>query len=456
MISINPYNGEVIQKYSELNPTQLELRLNHAQAAYSEWRFSEPSLRRNLLKNLNTKLLQNKEEYARMITLEMGKTYVSAISEIEKSAWLCSYYADNFESLLSDEWIETEAAKSYVCFRPLGTILIIMPWNFPFWQVLRAAVPALAAGNTVLLKHASNVQGCAYLLESLLIEAGFPIATMQNLCISASKVADVLSDKRIHGVSLTGSYGAGSSVASLAGSHIKKAVLELGGSDPYIVLADANLDHAVNECVAGRILNSGQSCIGAKRFIVQKEVFEKFLNSFIQAMSEIRVGDPFDENTDMGPMAKHDLRNELHEQVLKSVSLGAKIRLGGLVPNHKAAFYSPTVLTEIKPGMPAYEEEVFGPVASVFCAESEEQAFHIANDTLFGLGASIFSNDVERAEQLGKNYIESGTVFINGMVKSDPRLPFGGIKESGFGREMGQMGIKEFVNAKTMVVTKVK
>jgi succinate-semialdehyde dehydrogenase/glutarate-semialdehyde dehydrogenase len=364
---------------------------------------------------------------------------------------VCEHYAAEAAGLLADEVVESDAGRSYVAFRPLGTVLAVMPWNFPLWQVFRFAAPALMAGNAGLLKHASNVSGCALAIEDLLRRAGLPAGLFRALLVGSDRVGAILGDERVAAVTLTGSTPAGKAVAERAGALVKKSVLELGGSDPYLVLADAELEATVETCVAARLVNSGQSCIAAKRFVVVEEVLEPFLERFVATMEAKIMGDPRGE-VDLGPQARRDLRDDLHRQVEESVDAGARLLLGGATPDGPGAFYPPTVLADVVPGMPAWDEELFGPVAAVIAARDERQAVAIANDTSFGLGAAVFSADVERAERIARDELEAGACFVNAFVRSDPRLPFGGIKESGYGRELGAFGIREFVNVKTVWV----
>jgi succinate-semialdehyde dehydrogenase/glutarate-semialdehyde dehydrogenase len=383
------------------------------------------------------------------MTLEMGKPIAEARAEIEKSAWGCEYYAAEGPGFLEDEVIATDAGRSLVTYPPLGTVLAVMPWNFPFWQVFRFAAPALVAGNTGLLKHASNVPQCAQAIESVFEEAGFPGGVFRSLMITSSRVAAVIEDVRVHAVTLTGSEPAGRQVAATAGSQVKKSVLELGGSDPFIVLEDADLDLAVEQAVVSRFLNTGQSCIAAKRFIVVDAIADEFVTRFRTAVEAIRMGDPLDETNTLGPMARIDLRDELHEQLVDSLSQGAVAVTGCNPEAGSGAFYQPSIIDHVKPGMRAYREELFGPVATVIRATDEAEAVHIANDTDFGLGGSVWTRDTERGERIARQ-LQCGCAFVNGMVKSDPRLPFGGVKNSGYGRELSRLGIHEFVNAKTI------
>ena len=385
----------------------------------------------------------------------MGKTLPGGEAEIQKCAGVCEYYADNAEEILADEVIETEARKSKVVFRPIGLVLAIMPWNFPFWQVFRFAAPGLMAGNGCVLKHATNVCGSALAIEELFRNAGFPPDLFRTVLVSNENVEPIINDKRIKAVTLTGSTRAGRDVAAKSGKVLKKVVLELGGSDPYVVLADAELDAAVETCVTSRLLNAGQSCICAKRFIVEKSIAPEFTQKFVDRMKEVTMGDPKDASNTIGPMARPDLRDDLHQQVQDSVAKGATLFLGGEIPAGDLAdgcYYPPSVLADVKPGMPAYEEEMFGPVAAIITAEDEEDAIRIANDSAYGLGGGVFTRDLEKGEEIASNRINTGACFVNDFVKSDPRLPFGGIGDSGYGRELSYYGIKEFVNIKTIVV----
>jgi succinate-semialdehyde dehydrogenase/glutarate-semialdehyde dehydrogenase len=392
------------------------------------------------------------EEFARLMALEMGKVLREGRSEIEKCAWVCDYYAENAETFLAREPVETDAAKSFVTFEPLGVVLAVMPWNFPFWQVFRFAAPALMAGNTAILKHASNVPGCALAIEDVFRQAGFPEHALRTLLVSGSRVGPVIENASVKAVTLTGSTPAGRAIARKAGDTLKKTVLELGGSDPYLVLEDADLAQAAAACAASRVINAGQSCIAAKRFVVVEPVRARFEQLFVDEMRAKKMGDPFDEKNDIGPQARQDLRDELHRQVTQSVDNGARRLLGGEIPQGKGAFYPPTVLTDVRQGMPAYDEELFGPVGAIIPARDERDAVRIANDSVFGLGAAVFTADAARGERIAAAELEAGACFVNTFVRSDPRLPFGGVKESGYGRELSHFGIKEFVNIKTVYV----
>lgn len=450
--SINPANNSLLKEYEEFSLQFVEETINKVQSAYILWQQTTYKERSILLKSAANILRKNINDYASLMTFEMGKPILQSKSEVEKCALACDYYAENGEKILSDEHVETEYKKSYVAYRPIGIVLAVMPWNFPFWQVFRFAAPNLFAGNGGLLKHASNVSGCAIAIESILKEAGFPENLFRTLLISSSKVENVINNKYIKAVTLTGSTPAGKSVASIAGNNLKKTVLELGGSDPYIILEDANLEEAAKLCVTSKLINGGQSCIAAKRFIVVEKIYDEFVSLFINEMKNKKMGDPFDEKNHIGPQAKTDLRDELHSQVVESVSKGADLILGGEIPKIDGAFYPPTILTNVKKGMPAYDDELFGPVASIIKVLNEKEAIEVANDSVFGLGAAIFTSDLDKGEKFAKENIYSGSVFVNDFVKSDPRLPFGGINESGYGRELSPFGIKEFVNIKTVVV----
>jgi succinate-semialdehyde dehydrogenase/glutarate-semialdehyde dehydrogenase len=396
-----------------------------------------------------TVLRSHAGEFAQMITLEMGKPVREALAEVEKSALGCEYYADQGPAFLADEVIESDAGRSLVVFQPLGTVLAVMPWNFPFWQVFRFAAPALVAGNTGLLKHASNVPQCALAIESVFREAGFPAGVFRSLMIQSSRVAGVIEDKRVHAVTLTGSEPAGRQVAATAGAEIKKSVLELGGSDPFIVLEDADLDLAVEAAVTSRFLNTGQSCIAAKRFILINAIADEFIQRFKVGVEALKVGNPLDESTQLGPLARFDLRDELHRQVVESIKQGAVAVTGCNLESGSGAYYQASILDHVTAGVCAYHEELFGPVASIIRAEDEADAIRIANDSEFGLGGSVWTQDSARGERLARQ-LECGCAFVNGLVKSDPRLPFGGVKNSGYGRELSRLGMHEFVNAKTI------
>lgn len=450
MESVNPATGEVIASYDNMKNQEIEAIAQQANEAQSKWRKRSFDKRAALLRKAADLLESNKEEYAELMAREMGKPLPQGISESEKCAWVCSYYADHAETFLENELIESDADKSYITYNPLGTVLAIMPWNFPFWQLFRFAAPALMAGNAAILKHASNVSGCALAIEELLHDAGIPEPLFRTILADRDQVKSLIQNEHIAAVTLTGSTGAGMSVASTAGSEIKKSVLELGGSDPYLILADADIEKAAETCVTSRLINSGQSCIAAKRFIVVEDNYDLFIENIRKLMKGKRIGDPFEEDTDVGPMAREDLRDELQDQVQKSIEAGANCVLGGQIPDRKGSYYPPTILTEVTEGMPAYEEEFFGPVASVIKVKNEQEAIRVANDSDFGLGAAVFSRDADRAERIAAEELEAGCCFVNAFVKSDPRLPFGGIKQSGYGRELSHLGIREFVNTKTV------
>lgn len=451
--SINPSTGALIREYPETSAADVASILSGAERAFHAWRGTRFDERARLMRRAAALLREEAGRHAALMAAEMGKPVSQGRGEAEKCAWACDYFADHAGRFLAPETAATDASKSFVAFQPLGPILAIMPWNFPYWQVFRFAAPALMAGNAALLKHASNVSGCALAIAEVFRRAGFPEGLFSVLLVGSGRVAALIESREIRAVTLTGSGPAGRAVAAAAGRALKKTVLELGGSDPYVVLADADLDAAAETCAAARVINSGQSCIAAKRFVVLREVREAFERRFVEAMRAKRMGDPMAEGVDLGPQARRDLRDELHAQVAESVRRGARVLLGGEVPAGPGAFYPPTVLTDVRPGMPAYDEELFGPVASVIEAADEADAIRIANDTPFGLGAAVFSRDVARAERLAAEELDAGSCFVNSSVKSDPRLPFGGIKESGYGRELAHFGIREFVNIKTVYVT---
>jgi succinate-semialdehyde dehydrogenase/glutarate-semialdehyde dehydrogenase len=449
--SVNPATGETINTYDEMTPQQAAAAVEEAHAAWKSWRKTPFSERARPMKKAAAIIRERKEELAKLMALEMGKPFKQGVAEAEKCALGCDYYAEHAESHLAPEIVKTDAAKSYVAFEPLGVVLAVMPWNFPFWQVFRFAAPALMAGNVGVLKHASNVPGCAIAIEDVFTQAGFPKGVFRTLLIGSRQVKAVIEHSLVRAVTLTGSTPAGRAVAAQAGAALKKTVLELGGSDPYIVLEDADLDDAVNTCATSRLINSGQSCVNAKRFIIVEPLVAAFTEGLVVAMKKRRMGDPLAEGTDVGPQARTDLRDDLHKQVTDSIAKGARLLLGGEIPSGKGSFYPPTVLADVKPGMPAYDEELFGPVASILAARDEADAVRIANDSIFGLGAAVFTRDVARGERIARE-LEAGCTFVNALVASDPRLPFGGVKESGYGRELGTYGIKEFVNLKTVYV----
>jgi len=449
--TINPANGELLKSFAPLSAAQLEQKIQLAQSTFSKFRGLRFAERGRMMRKAADILEAEKLELAHLMTLEMGKTLRSAVDEAVKCAWACRFYAENAERFLADELIETTAKKSFVRYQPLGVILVIMPWNYPFWQVFRFIAPGLMAGNVGLLKHASNVPQCALKIEEILLQAGFPEGAFQTLLIGSDRVDAVLADSRIAAATLTGSEDAGVKVGTGAASRIKKVVLELGGSDPFIVMPSANLEEAIRTGVKARTLNNGQSCIAAKRFIIAEEIADQFERGFVEKMEALKLGDPFDEQTDVGPLATADAVESLHADVRKTVDAGAKVLTGGRPANLPGNFYLPTVLTRIPETSPAYREELFGPVASLFRVKSLEEAIHLANDSRFGLGASAWTNDTEEQERF-VNELEAGMVFINQMVASDPRVPFGGVKRSGYGRELSVYGIREFTNIKTVWV----
>jgi len=449
--SVNPATGELLETFEETPADELDRMLARADAASREWRRRPIAERADRLHAAARLLRERADTYARTMALEMGKPLAQGRAEAEKCAWACDYYADHAAAFLADEPRQSDATRSYVRFEALGVVLAIMPWNFPFWQVFRFAAPALAAGNGAILKHAPNVSGAALEIERLVREAGFPEGLFRAAFLENAAVAEVIADPRVRAVTLTGSDRAGSAVGAEAGRHVKKTVLELGGSDPFIVLEDADLARAAAAAAEARLQNSGQSCIAAKRFIVVERVATRFLEHLTSEMQARRVGDPLDPTTQVGPQARLDLRANLHRQVEESVARGAQLVLGGRLPKGRGAFYPPTVLVAVEPGMPAFDEETFGPVAAVVRARDEADALRIANASPYGLGASVWTADAARGERLAQD-VEAGSVFVNGIVKSDPRLPFGGVKRSGYGRELSEYGLREFVNIKTVWV----
>ncbi len=451
MTSMNPATGETLARFDPWGEAELEQALSQAADARALWTALPMERRCALMREAAAVLRRRADQLGSLITREVGKLHREARAEVEKSALVCDYYAEHGPGFLADEAIDSDAGKSLVAYQPLGTVLAVMPWNFPFWQVFRFAAPALVAGNTGVLKHASNVPQSALAIEEVFREAGFPEGVFRTLMIGAAQVERVIDDPRIAAVTLTGSEPAGRQVAARAGQQIKPSVLELGGSDPFIVLDDADLELAVEQAVASRFLNSGQSCIAAKRFILTPGIADAFVERFRDEVAELTVGDPMDEATRIGPMARADLRDELHEQVRDSIDAGAEAVIGCAVPPGDGAFYPASILDRVQPGMRAWDEEFFGPVAIVIRVGDEEEAVRVANDSRFGLGGSVWTADSERGEAIARR-LECGSAFVNGMVKSDPRLPFGGIKASGYGRELSAHGIREFVNAKTIWV----
>ncbi len=450
MQALNPATELPLKEYANHSEETVNLIISEMQAAFVEWKKTAIPRKKQLLEALANVLEEHTSEFARLMAEEMGKPISEGKAEIEKCAWVCRYYAEHGASFLQDELINSDAKKSYVSYQPLGIVFAIMPWNFPFWQVFRCAVPSMLAGNVVLLKHAPNVPGCAQAIEVSFQEAGFPPHVFRNVFIDTEQAANIIARPLVRAVTLTGSTRAGKAVAAQAGAFLKKSVLELGGSDPYIVLEDADINLAIETCAASRLINNGQSCIAAKRFIVHQSIAQQFEDGLVAQMRAKKMGNPLEKGVELGPMARKDLREELHRQVTESVAKGATCILGGTIPEGKGFFYPPTVLTQVQKGMPAYHEELFGPVASIIVVNSEEEAIHIANDTTYGLGAAIFSKDEARAEKIARSQLHAGCCFVNAFVKSDPRLPFGGIKDSGYGRELSLHGIREFVNAKTV------
>lgn len=450
--SINPVNGQEIQEYITLTEEEVAEKIEQTHSAWLGWKKTTPIQRRKLMNKLAEILRERKDELAILMANEMGKPVKQGVAEAEKCALCCEYYAAHGESFLKDQLIDTEASKSYVSFQPIGIVLAVMPWNFPLFQVFRFLAPTLIAGNCGVLKHASNVPGCALVIEEMVVQAGFPAHIFQTLLVGSAIVDKIIENPRIMAVTLTGSTNAGISVASKAGAMLKKVVLELGGSDAYVVLADADLEKAAEVCVTSRLTNSGQSCIAAKRFVVEESVIAEFTQLFLDKMKKKVLGNPLEMNTDIGPMARIDLRDELHEQVVKSIEKGAVCILGGKIPEGNNAYYPATILTNVLPGMTGYDEELFGPVASIILAKDENDAIRIANDSIFGLGSAIFTKDLAKGERIAATELESGSSFVNDRVQSDPRLPFGGIKTSGYGRELGGFGILEFVNIKTVYI----
>jgi len=451
-VAINPSTGQPIATYEEMPAAELRAAIAAGHKSFLKWRKLPIAARTEPLRATAQLLRARATEYAKLMATEMGKPLPQGKAEAEKCAWACDYYADHAEAFLAPELVATDAARSYVAYRPLGVIFAIMPWNFPFWQVLRFAAPTLAGGNAALLKHSPNVPGCALAIEQLLRDAGFPEGLFQALLVSVPQTKSVIRHRHVAAVTLTGSTAAGKAVAKEAGARLKKYVLELGGSDPYLVLEDADLDAAVEACATSRLINSGQSCIAAKRFVVVEPVRAEFERRLLERMGRVRAGNPLDGDFDIGPMARADLRDRLHEQVERSVASGARLLLGGTVPSGPGFFYPATVLSDVAKGMPAYSEELFGPVASVIGVKDAKAAIKVANDTTYGLGAAVFTANDERGERIAADELEAGSCFVNAFVRSDPRMPFGGIKESGIGRELGRHGMLEFQNAKTVYV----
>ncbi len=448
MVSVNPTTEEELGRFPVASPEEVESALRLAERAFRSWRRTSIEERGALLREVGKRLRDGRDRYARLITTEMGKPIGEAEAEIEKCAWNCDFYAERADSYLADSPHPSGATESYVAFEPLGTVLAIMPWNYPFWQVFRFAAPALMAGNTAILKHASNVPQCALAIGEVFTESGLPEGVFQSLLISGPTAEGLIADRRIAAVTLTGSSAAGRKIGSAAGAALKKSVLELGGSDPFIVLAGADLDATVAAAVRGRYQNAGQSCIAAKRIIVEASIADEFVDRFAAAAAALKVGNPMERSTQIGPLARSDLLEALDRQVRASIVEGATVVLGGSKPK-PGFFYTPAVLGDVNPDMTVFREETFGPVAAVVTVQDAETAVRIANDTAFGLGAALWTSDMNRARRLARQ-VEAGSVFINGVVASDPRLPFGGIKESGYGRELSEFGIHEFTNVKTV------
>jgi succinate-semialdehyde dehydrogenase/glutarate-semialdehyde dehydrogenase len=450
--AINPSTGELVKTYEGHTQREVDAILQTVGSAYPQWRRADFETRAELTRQAGNVLRRRAAEFAELMAIEMGKPLKDGRAEIEKCATGCDYFAENAARFLQPQSTQMEGAKAFVTFNPLGVVLALMPWNFPFWQVFRFAAPTLMAGNVAVLKHANNVPGCALAMESVFRDAGFPEGVFRTLMIDIPAIAGVIHDPRVAAVSLTGSVPAGKAVARQAGEVLKKCVLELGGSDAYVILEDADLEKAASVCATGRLINSGQSCIAAKRFVVPKKVRSAFEELLVKRMAAPRFGDPFAADTDFGPLARRDLRDKIHQQVEASIAQGAQVLLGGNVPAGEGAFYPATVLTDVHEGCPAYQEEIFGPVATVIPVESESEAIVVANATSFGLGSAVFTRDLERGEKIAANELEAGSSFVNEFVRSDPRLPFGGIKESGYGRELSNFGIHEFVNIKTVYI----
>ncbi|SDG56714.1 NAD-dependent succinate-semialdehyde dehydrogenase [Psychroflexus sediminis] len=446
--SINPYNGEQFAEYDSLTPEELTAKLKASSEAFKQWKKTPLSERAVLLKKAGQILRDNVDEYAEIITLEMGKPISESRAEVNKCAWVCDYYADHASEFLANEVIKTDATHSYVRHDPIGTVFAVMPWNFPFWQVFRYAAPTLTSGNTALLKHAPNVFGCALKIEEVFKKAGYPEGVFQNLIVHHDTSEQIIAHDTVQAVTLTGSGGAGAAVAKLAGQHLKKSLLELGGSNSFIVWEDADINQAVKIAVTARMMNCGQSCIAAKRFIVLEGVYDEFVSKFKKAVGELKRGDTMEDSTQIGPLARRDLADQLHSQVERSLEKGAELILGGKQDN---CFHEPTILGHVKPGMPAFDEETFGPLAAMIKAKTIEEAFELSENSRFGLGVTVFTEDIQKAMDMAEK-ISDGAYFINELVKSDPRLPFGGTKGSGYGRELAKEGMMEFVNKKTVYV----
>ena len=453
--SVNPKNNQLINSWKIHDDKVVRYKLNEANKAYLQWKDTNLSFRLDCLAEIANLLRENSKQYGIIMADEMGKPLSQGKAEIEKCAWLCDYYRENSNNFLSPKNVDTENYKSLITYQPIGLILGVMPWNFPFWQVFRFAIPSLTAGNGAVLKHASNVQGCANAIEKCFFDAGYYENIFCNLRVPASQVESIIENNNIAAVTLTGSTPAGRAVAKKAGECLKKTVLELGGSDPYVILDDADIENAVDACIAGRILNAGQSCIAAKRLIVTKLNSKKFTEKLISKLSTKIMGDPLDD-VDIGPMVSTAARDEVDDQVQRSISAGAKLNLGGKIQDGEGAYYPLTILSDVRPGMPAFDEEIFGPIFTVITANDDNDAIELANKSEFGLGSAIFTGDLEKGEKIAKTKLQSGACFVNDFVKSDPRLPFGGIKMSGYGRELSDYGMMEFVNIKTIVVKSIE
>jgi succinate-semialdehyde dehydrogenase/glutarate-semialdehyde dehydrogenase len=450
LVSINPATGNKVASYPGTTESEIEQKLKKALRAFTAWKtvpFEERTIR---LVTAAAILDQRKDEYSRLMALEMGKPLSQGVAEVVKCASACNYYAENAAQFLAPEIIQSDAKRSYVSFLPIGPLLAVMPWNFPFWQVFRCAAPSMMAGNPVLLKHASNVPGCALAIEQIFREAGYPEGMFASLLIDSVRAGDLVDDRRIAAVTVTGSIPAGRAIAARAGRALKKSVLELGGSDAYLVLEDADLEEASAACTTARLINSGQSCIAGKRFIVAETVRKEFESLMLEKMKSKKLGDPLKAGTDIGPLARVDLRNELHDQVERSVRSGARLLVGGDIPDGPGAYYPATILTQMGPGIAAWDEETFGPVAAIAGARDEDEAITMANNSVFGLGGAVFTRDLARGERIARERLEAGSCFVNTFVRSDPRLPFGGVKHSGYGRELSEFGIREFTNVKTV------
>jgi succinate-semialdehyde dehydrogenase / glutarate-semialdehyde dehydrogenase len=450
--TINPATEAVLNEYTIMSENQITALIEAGHLTYSVWKKTAFSQRKQLMLTLAKLLREKKDDFALLMASEMGKPVSFGEAEIEKCAWVCEHFAENTESYLQPRIVQTEKKKVMVCYQPLGVVFAIMPWNFPFWQVFRFAAPTLMAGNAAILKHAPNSTGTGNTIANLFLEAGFPEHLFQHFVLNNDLAAKVIANEHIAAVTLTGSERAGSIVAANAATYLKKAVLELGGSDPYVVLADADLENAANCIVTSRLNNCGQSCIAAKRVIVLNSVYEDLITKIKRFMQNYKMGDPLDTKTNFGPMAREDLRKKLHEQVLESVKLGAKLLVGGDIPNLHGFYYPPTLLVDVQKGMPAFDEELFGPVIAVVAADDEAEAIQLANQSQYGLGAAVFTQNLARGEEIARYELEAGSCFVNDFVVSDPRVPFGGIKHSGFGRELSREGMLEFVNTKTVAI----